>query len=306
MKQYVPAIQNDRDREHYAKLYEMECPPHDPLMRQRLMEQIRSCKSAYMERDALRQALAPLKFSDGSARKLCDIDIVEMKRFSTGIRDIDRLLGTDEKTGVDGMPYATCLLLAAQRGCGKTRLAVDVCAFVGDPNDLPDDYGNSGVFYIQNEECLSRFRTRAAKHWPKDLKVTLSDSTDLIQTCYQINEAKPRLVVVDSLQGLSQAQIPGGLTNIVAQYKSIAETTGTSFWLISQLNTKGGVKGGTNPGHKVDIELFAEKPKGSSGFVVSCPQKNRYGETGFGVRFAHGADGVISQGMFKLGEDEGA
>jgi len=293
MRPNLAAIEDNETRRRYARNHGVECPAFDAIFHQRLLEQIRKVKCKYMEEVRKDEVLKPSKNDDGSAVKVADIEIADIPRFSLGIPALDQILGKDDKTGIYGMPKGSCLIFGAERGTGKTRLSVEVASHVGSPWRHIDANGNNGVLYIQNEEKLSVFRARAARSWTDEHNIWVSSSDNLLQHQFLIDKHKPKLVIIDSMQDTVQARYTGGLINMLTTYKAIAEDTGISFWLISHLTVKGTIKGGSYPGHKVDIECSAVRNKEDKGlFDVSCPVKNRYGATNIVSTFRHTDSGV--------------
>lgn len=301
MRPNLAAIEDNESRRRYARNHGVECPAFDATFRQRLMEQIRKVKCRYLDEVREDEILKPSKSDDGSAVRVADIDIVDIPRFSLGIPALDQILGKDDKTGMYGMPKGACLIFGAEKGTGKTRLSVEVAANVGSPYRHVDANGNNGVLYIQNEEKISIFRTRAAKSWTDEHNIWVSSSDNLLQHQSLIDKHKPKLVIIDSMQDTIQSRYIGGLMNMLTTYKAIAEDTGISFWLISHLTVKGTIKGGSYPGHKVDIELIAKRNKEDKAlFDVSCPTKNRYGATDIVATFRHTEAGVRFVGMTEI------
>jgi DNA repair protein RadA/Sms len=212
-----------------------------------------------------------------------------------GIKGLDDVLGYDPITGLSGLPRGSCTIFGAPKGMGKTRLTVQIAANVGHPNyPIDEEMELDGVLYIQNEEKVEIFRTRAAKIWTNRHKILISSSNNLRQHIALVNKHRPRLVIVDSLQDTLQAKFPSGIQTILSDYKAIAESMGTSFWIISHVNSKGTLKGGTYAGHKVDIEIIARRNKTDpKEFVIGCDEKNRYGATGKRAVFIHMDHGIV-------------
>lgn len=281
LKPNLAAIEDDKQRASLAAKFHIETPAFDQMFRQRLLEQIRKCKSK-MNRDLHElQIHESLQEDDGQARELSDIPVIEIPRFNLGIESLNKLLGQDPTTGDYGMPYGCCAILGASRGVGKTRLMVQVAAAVGNPLSTEDEFGNNGVLYIQNEEKLEVFRSRYAQSWSDEHRILLSNSDDLLQHAALIDKHRPRLIVIDSIQDTRQARLSAGTVNMLKTYKAIATSSKCSFILISHLTTKGTLKGGTYPGHKVDIELFArKKAKSSPIFSVLCLRRTVTGRAG--------------------------
>ena len=285
--------QDETTRQKLATKYGISCPAFDKTARQRLMEQIRKCKTAYLKANGELAADDSLKDDDGSAMPISAIDQVEINRFSTGLKELDEMLGKSEN-GQIGLPEGICLLFGAGKGIGKTRLTVQVAAHVGAPDSESDEHGNSGVLYIQNEEKLEIFRSRAARCWSDQHKILLSSSDNLTQHAALVDKHRPKLIIIDSIQDTRQSRFQSGLINMLVTYKSIASSNRCTFWLISHVNTQGKIKGGTYTGHKVDIEMVAERvPFNPSEFIIHCNEKNRYGGTNKKVVLMHTDQGVV-------------
>lgn len=295
LKSNLAAVEDDDQRKKLAEKYHLEqVPLFDKIFRQRLLEQIRKCKHQYKRENEEIELIESLSDDDGTAKKIRDINIVDIPRISLGISSLDEMLGTDPINGQSGLPVGSCLVFGAPKGVGKTRLTVQIAAAVGNPKAKPDEWGNSGVLFIQNEEKLDVFRTRAAHMWTNEHNILVSSSNNLVQQVALVDKHRPRLVIIDSIQDTRQARFSAGIANMMSTYKSIAGSLHCAFWLISHVNTKGDLKGGTYVGHKVDIELIAEKLLNPSEFVVKCGEKNRYGATGKKAVFMHTADGIVS------------
>jgi predicted ATP-dependent serine protease len=290
----LAAIEDEEQRCSLAAKFQVPVPTYDPVFKQRLQEQVRKCKSKFMKDVAGGELHEMMREDNGEAKELVDLPMIDIPRFSLGIDSLDELLGKDKKTGEFGMPYGACAVLGAPRACGKTRLMVEVAAAVGDPDLNEDEFGNLGVLYIQNEEKLEIFRSRYARKWTDDHNILLSSSDNLLQHASLVDMHRPRLVIIDSIQDTRQARYSAGIIGMLMTYKAIATSNRCSFILISHVTVKGTLKGGSYPGHKVDMELMAKRAsKGSPTFSISC-EKNRYGISGLGADFVHTDRGVES------------
>jgi predicted ATP-dependent serine protease len=285
-------IKNDKERHDLCVKHGIPVVDFDAKGRQRLQEQIRKCKSAYSKQEESIDILRSLSENDGSALKVSEIPVITIPRFSTGIEEIDYVFGKDAITNQVGIPEGSCTVVGSPKGVGKTRLMVKLASLVGKSGVRSNSRGDSGVLYIQNEEKKEIFRSRYARFWTDKHNIRLSASNDLLQQLALINEFRPMLVIIDSLQDTLQARHPRGMATILSAYKSVAETAGTSFLIISHVNGEGKLKGGTYIGHKIDIELILERGMIPGEFTVSCPEKNRYGSSGRIAMFRHTDDGV--------------
>lgn len=289
-KENLSSIVDNKQRRELSGKYGVNFPEYDEVFSHRLKSQIIHCKHRYMKDNDDMSLLDSLKEDNGSAKSIKDIVSVEIPRFKVGISALDRLLGTEDD---EGLPEGSCLVFGAKQGVGKTRLTVDIASYVGRPDCVTDKNGNKGVLYIQNEEKLEIFRTRAAKNWTDKHVINLSNSDNLIQHVAMIDKYRPRLVIVDSLHDTKQAHSRAGVAHMLCTYKSLAQSLGCSFWMISHLTTDGKLKGGSYTGHKVDFVLMAEREEGlSKGQFCVHLSKNRYGEVGDRLVFEHTKDGI--------------
>jgi len=294
LKANLAANEDADQRMKLAQKFHLDkVPEFDKIFRQRLLEQIRKCKSQYKKNTEEMDFIDSLRDDDGTAKKVGDIPIVNIPRFSLGIKSMDELLGTDLINGQSGIPVGSCTVFGAPKGVGKTRLTVQIASHVGSPNAEKDSFGNRGVLFIQNEEKLDVFRTRAARMWTDKHAIMLSSSDNLTQQVALVHQHRPKLVIIDSIQDTRQARFSAGIANMLSTYKAVAGDRHCAFWLISHVNGEGKLKGGTYVGHKVDIELIAERLLNPSEFVVKCGEKNRYGSTGKNAVFMHMADGIV-------------
>lgn len=294
LRHNLPAVVRDDDRLKLANNFGVVSPKYDALFRQRLMEQIRKCKHRYLLE--CKDINVHTKEGDGKARHVSEITPSHSPRFSLGMKGVDEVLGYDPKSGSAGMPRGATLVFGAPKGMGKTRLSVQIAAAVGHPEYPPDEEKElDGVLYIQNEEKIEVFLGRNGKLWTKNHKILISDSDDLNQHEQLIYEHRPRLVIIDSVQDTRQARFSSGIPLILSRYKATATSLGTAFWLISHVNQKGTLKGGSYIGHKVDIEMIARRNKfDPSEFIIACDEKNRYGPSGKRAVFRHMNDGIVS------------
>ncbi len=296
LRHNLSAITRDDERIKIANKYGVVAPKYDEVFRQRLMEQIRKCKHRYLLECKDINDIDFHNDDDGKARHVSQIKAAHSPRFSLGLKGVDDVLGYDPVSKTTGMPRGACLVFGAPKGMGKTRLSVQIAAAVGHP-DYPRDEEKEldGVLFIQNEEKVEIFLGRNGRLWSRDHKILVSSSDDLRQHEQLITEHRPRLVIIDSIQDTRQARFSSGISIILSRYKALGSFLGTSFWLISHVNQKGTLKGGTYIGHKVDIEMIARRNKyDPAEFIIACDEKNRYGSTGKRAVFRHRDEGIVS------------
>lgn len=285
-KSNLHCLKDDKARKRMAERFAIECPGYDGTAAQRLHEQIRKCRGAFDNEQEMISYVEMLRPANSQPLPVGKIKPVTVKRFSLGISSLDEMLG-------GGMPVGAIALMAMQRKLGKTRLSTEITKLVGNPAHGPDERGNQGVLYIQNEEMLSVFKGRYGKKWKDRDKIWLSDSFRLTEHMAAISNLRPQLVVLDSIQEVAEARTSAGMGHCLMSYKAITSDLGISMLILSHMNGKGEVKGSTYLQHKVDIILKGKKGDVDGSFVVYC-DGTRYGVSGEEAHFFHTAKGVVS------------
>jgi DNA repair protein RadA/Sms len=137
------------------------------------------------------------------ARRIADVDATTAAFLPTGV---DRVLG-------GGLVPGAVILLAGEPGVGKSTLLLDVAAkFARTAQD---------VLYITGEESAAQVKLRADRIDAVAESLYLSAETDLGQALGQVEKLEPRLLVVDSVQTLSSADVEGSAGG-VSQVREVA------------------------------------------------------------------------------------
>src|SRR6188472_3307895 len=140
------------------------------------------------------------------ARRIADVDATTAAFLPTGVDELDRVLG-------GGLAPGAVILLAGEPGVGKSTLLLDVAAkFARTAQD---------VLYITGEESAAQVKLRADRIDAVAESLYLSAETDLGQALGQVEKLEPRLLVVDSVQTLSSADVEGSAGG-VSQVREVA------------------------------------------------------------------------------------
>ncbi len=192
-----------------------------------------------------------------------------IKRFSTGIADLDNVLG-------GGVLPAGVLLLAGQPGIGKSTLLLQIAAHIS---------GGHSVLYASGEESAAQVKLRASRLGAEAsdaLHFVASTSADDITAT--IRSGKYQLVIIDSIQTLSLDEItsaPGTVSQITNSANVIiraAKESGAAVILVGHVTKEGSIAGPKVLEHLVDVVLQFEGDR-YGGFKVVRAIKNRYGST---------------------------
>lgn len=231
-----------------------------------------------MNEDVVRETkgrglFAPAASFSGSVRitasKLKDISTTEEKsRIVTGISELDRVLG-------GGIVLGSVVLLGGEPGAGKSTLLLQLCGAISP---------KVNVLYITGEESTRQIKLRAVRLNVEEENIMLAAETDIGAICDLIEQTKPGLVVVDSIQTMHCAEISSS-TGSVSQVKecaarllTVAKAWEIPTFIVGHVNKDGAIAGPKVMEHIVDTVLYFEGDK-MLPYRVLRAAKNRYGST---------------------------
>lgn len=184
----------------------------------------------------------------------------------TGVSELDRVLG-------GGLVPGAVVLLAGEPGVGKSTLLLEVAA----------QAASSGrVLYVTGEESAGQVRLRAERTGALHDELYLAAESDLGAIVAHIDELRPDLLIVDSIQTMSTADAdgaPGGVTQtraVTVALTGLAKERGLPALLVGHVTKDGGIAGPRVLEHLVDVVLAFEGDKHSTLRMVRGV-KNRFG-----------------------------
>ncbi len=140
------------------------------------------------------------------AKRLREISTTEERsRILTGIGELDRVLG-------GGIVIGSVVLLGGEPGAGKSTLLLQLCGAVA--RDME-------VLYITGEESVRQIKLRAARLGVEQDNILLAAETDILAICDLIEQTRPGLVVIDSIQTMHCSEISSSAGS-VSQVKECA------------------------------------------------------------------------------------
>lgn len=192
----------------------------------------------------------------------------KMPRLSSGIKDIDQVLG-------GGFVPGSVCLLAGQPGVGKSTVLLQIARAVA---------AGHKVLYISGEESARQVALRAERLGTvhKSLSIAISDSANDVATT--ISENSFDLVIVDSIQTVSVAEVASSagsvsqITNSTRLLSAAAKSVNTALVIVGHVTKEGSIAGPKVLEHMVDVVLQLEGDN-YGGFKILRPSKNRYGAT---------------------------
>jgi DNA repair protein RadA/Sms len=208
--------------------------------------------------------------SGGAIRpvKLVDVEAAAEERRSTGIRELDRVLG-------GGVVPGSLVLLGGDPGIGKSTLllaAVERLAASGP------------VLYVSGEESLRQTKMRADRLGVRSPALHLFAETDADKVLAAAEALQPIAVVVDSIQTMFLAELgsaPGTLSQVrevAGRLMAYAKRSGVPTFLVGHVTKDGSIAGPRVLEHMVDTVLYFEGERGHP-FRILRAHKNRFGST---------------------------
>lgn len=200
---------------------------------------------------------------------LQEINLETVTRMHSGFGEMDNVLG-------GGIVPGSVILLAGDPGIGKSTLLLQMALTVAKDKNK--------VLYISGEESVEQIKLRASR--VKDalenknlLLVSLSDSDKAVEI---IEQEKPSLVVVDSIQTMESSSLEGMSGSVgqvryaTTQFIRTAKTTAIPIIIVGHVTKEGMVAGPMVLSHMVDTVLFLEGEKFTKTRLLRS-LKNRFG-----------------------------
>ncbi|MGF0032096.1 DNA repair protein RadA [Bariatricus sp. SGI.154] len=200
---------------------------------------------------------------------LTSISTDEDERMQTGIQELDRVLG-------GGIVPGSLVLVGGDPGIGKSTLLLQVCQKLAAMNKK--------ILYISGEESLKQIKLRANRmgEFTESLYLLCETNLDMIRSV--IEQQKPDMVVIDSIQTMYNEEVgsaPGSVsqvresTNILMQ---LAKGLNISTFIVGHVTKEGTVAGPRVLEHMVDTVLYFEGDRHAS-YRILRGVKNRFGST---------------------------
>jgi DNA repair protein RadA/Sms len=203
---------------------------------------------------------------------------------SSGVPELDRVLG-------GGLVPGAAILLAGEPGVGKSTLLLEVAAQTA--------RYQRRTLYVTGEESASQVRLRADRTGGVHDELYLAAETDLAAVLTHIEEVRPTLLVVDSIQTIGAPGVdgvPGGVTQVkevAAALIRVAKTRNITTVIVGHVTKDGAIAGPRVLEHVVDVVLHFEGDRDSR-FRMVRAMKNRFGPVDEVGCFDLGPDGITA------------
>lgn len=231
------------------------------------------CKAwnAFSEAPALKKGGSSLKPGVAASLpiKIKDVSLESDERVTTGISELDRVLG-------GGIVKGSLVLVGGDPGIGKSTLLLQMCAKLADKN--------VSVLYVSGEESERQIAIRSERLGRQSSDLLLYCETDIEKIETAIENGKPEVVIVDSIQTMysSKADSAAGSISQVREVTStllrISKGLGVSIFIVGHVTKEGTVAGPRTLEHMVDTVLYFEGEDVAS-YRILRAVKNRFGST---------------------------
>jgi len=203
---------------------------------------------------------------------------------SSGVPELDRVLG-------GGLVPGAAILLAGEPGVGKSTLLLEVAAQTA--------RYQRRTLYVTGEESASQVRLRADRTGGVHDELYLAAETDLGAILTHVEQVRPEVLVVDSVQTIGAANVdgvPGGVTQVkevAAALIRVAKTRDITTIMVGHVTKDGSIAGPRVLEHVVDVVLHFEGDRNSR-FRMVRALKNRFGPVDEVGCFDLGAEGITA------------
>ncbi len=201
-------------------------------------------------------------------QRLCQVDSGDELRFSTGMGELDRVLG-------GGAVAGSLVLVGGAPGIGKSTLLLQIC------NSLCQ--GRS-VLYVSGEESERQLKLRAERLQVNPDGLYILSETRLSDILDAVQELKPDILIVDSIQTLyndANESAPGSISQVkdcTMALLQLSKSEALTVFVVGHINKDGNIAGPKVLEHMVDCVMYFEGDPNTS-YRLLRAAKNRFGST---------------------------
>jgi len=203
-----------------------------------------------------------------TAQKLSEVTGNDAARFSTGMGELDRVLG-------GGAVAGSLVLVGGAPGIGKSTLLLQIC------NSL---CAGRTVLYVSGEESEHQLKLRAERIGVSPNSLYILSETRLSNVLESIDSLTPDVLIVDSIQTLYNElndSTPGSISQVkdcTMSLLQLSKAQGITVFVVGHINKDGAIAGPKVLEHMVDCVLYFEGDTNSP-YRLLRSVKNRFGST---------------------------
>jgi len=207
--------------------------------------------------------------SKGKIEKIRDISTEKQKRYSTGSKEMDRVLG-------GGIVKSSLVLVGGDPGIGKSTLLLQVADYISKQS--------LKVLYISGEESGEQIKIRADRLSIGDGELYILAETNIDIIKEYVEKEEPDLLILDSIQTIYSPDIvsaPGSVSQvreITAMVMRMTKVRNMASFIVGHVTKTGAIAGPRVLEHMVDTVLYFEGERHFS-YRILRAVKNRFGST---------------------------
>ena len=204
----------------------------------------------------------------GKPIPILEIQSNEEDRILTHIGELDRVLG-------GGIVPGSVILIGGDPGIGKSTLLLQTLEGIRD---------NGKLLYVSGEESPNQIKLRGMRIGISSNNLVILSETSLDSILETVDEIKPKVFVIDSIQTVFTSELPsapgsiGQVRESAGRLMFYAKKTGIPIFLVGHVTKDGSIAGPRVLEHIVDTVLYFEGEKGHA-FRILRAVKNRFGST---------------------------
>lgn len=201
-------------------------------------------------------------------QRLSELSTDREIRFSTGLGELDRVLG-------GGAVVGSLVLVGGAPGIGKSTLLLQIC------NSL---CAGRSVLYVSGEESEKQLKLRAQRLNVNPDELFILSETRLSDIMDAVESIKPDILIVDSIQTLysdANDSSPGSVSQVkecTMAMMQLSKSEGITVFVVGHINKDGAIAGPKVLEHMVDCVMYFEGDPNSS-YRLLRAAKNRFGST---------------------------
>lgn len=201
-------------------------------------------------------------------KKINEVELDFETRYSTGMKELDRVLG-------GGIVQGSLILVGGDPGIGKSTLLLQICENTGK---------NRKILYVSGEESEGQIKLRASRLNVSTENLYLISETDVERILECINETKPDVVIIDSIQTMHRDDIASAAGSVpqvreaTNAFMRTAKSAGIAMFIVGHVTKDGALAGPRVLEHMVDCVLYFEGDRQMT-FRILRAVKNRFGST---------------------------
>lgn len=199
------------------------------------------------------------------------------ERITTGMKEMDRVLG-------GGIVKGSLILIGGDPGIGKSTLLLQLCRNLSQLYAKDNTEITQKILYVSGEESAQQIKMRADRIGGFTDFLSLLSETNLDDVRSIIENTKPEIVIVDSIQTMYMEEVasaPGSVSQVreaTGVLMQIAKQMGITVFVVGHVTKDGNVAGPRMLEHMVDTVLYFEGDKNEN-YRILRGVKNRFGST---------------------------